>query len=81
MKGMRITLETIPAFVVSILPDGFIDFVNQRWLDYLGCSREEMLDWGWMRTTHPEDLKRVLNNWEADGARKEQQGNWLCSLY
>jgi PAS domain S-box-containing protein len=63
-RELRITLETIPTSVVSSLPDGSVDFVSQSWLDYLGCSREEMLGWGWMKTTHPEDLDRVLNNWQ-----------------
>ena len=62
-RELRITIETIPAFVVSALPDGSVDFVSQGWLDYVGCSREEMLDWGWMKTTHPEDLDRVVNTW------------------
>ena len=64
-RELRITLETIPGFVSSIEPDGSVDFVSQSWLDYLGCSREEMLDRGWMKTMHPEDLERVLNNWQA----------------
>jgi PAS domain S-box-containing protein len=64
-RELRITLETIPAFVSSTRPDGAIDFVSQGWLDYLGCSREKMLDWAWMKTTHPEDLERVMNNWKA----------------
>jgi PAS domain S-box-containing protein len=70
-RELRITLETIPTSVVSTLPDGSVDFVSQSWLDYLGCSREEILGWGWMKTTHPEDLDRVLNNWHAALAAKE----------
>src|SRR6266403_3475554 len=70
-RELRITLETIPTSVVSTLPDGSVDFVSQSWLDYLGCSREEILGWGWMRTTHPEDLDRVLNNWQAALAARE----------
>lgn len=64
-RELRLTLETIPTSVVSALPDGSVDFVSQSWLDYLGCSREEMLGWGWMKITHPEDLDRVLKNWQA----------------
>jgi PAS domain S-box-containing protein len=64
-KELRTTIETIPTSVVSTLPDGSVEFVSQRWLDYLGWSRDEMLDWGWMKITHPEDLDRVLSSWEA----------------
>ena len=64
-RELRITIEAIPAYVVRCLPDGAIDFVSQSWLDYTGCSREELLDRGWMRITHAEDLDRVSNNWRA----------------
>src|SRR6266850_7091880 len=64
-RELRITIETIPAFVSSTLPDGSVDFISQGWLDYVGCSREEILGWGGKKTIHPEDLDRVLNNWQA----------------
>jgi PAS domain S-box-containing protein len=64
-RELRIIIETIPTSVVSTLPDGSVDFASQSWLDYLGCSREEMLGWGWMKITHPEDLDRVLHNWQG----------------
>ena len=64
-RELRITIETIPAFVSSTLPDGSVDFVSQGWLDYVGRSWEEMLGSGWTKTIHPEDLDRVLNNWRA----------------
>ena len=63
-RELRITLETIPTSVLRTLPDGAVDFVNQSWLDYLGCSREEILGWGWMKTVHPEDIDKLLKNWE-----------------
>jgi PAS domain S-box-containing protein len=63
-RELRVTLETIPTSVLRTLPDGAVDFVNQSWLDYLGCSREEILGWGWMKTVHPEDIDKLLNNWQ-----------------
>ena len=64
-RELRITLETIPAFVVSTLPDGSVDFVSQSWLDYLGRSQEEILGWSWVQIVHPEDLDTLLNSWQA----------------
>jgi PAS domain S-box-containing protein len=75
-RELRTTIETIPAFVVSSLPDGSIDFVSQSWLEYTGCPREELLDWGWMNITHSEDLQRVENKWRgalASGEPFEQE--------
>jgi PAS domain S-box-containing protein len=62
---LRVTIETIPAFVGTALPDGSVDFVSQSWLDYTGLSREEWLGWGWMTVTHPEDLDNALTKWKA----------------
>src|SRR5882762_538304 len=70
-RELRTTLEAIPAAVTSARPDGSVDFVSQSWLDYVGCSREETLGWGWTTTVHPEDLDRVLNNWQAASAAGE----------
>jgi len=70
-RELRTTLEAIPASVTSARPDGSVDFVSQSWLDYVGCSREETLGWGWTTTIHPEDLDRVLNNWQAASAAGE----------
>jgi PAS domain S-box-containing protein len=61
----RQALETIPAVVVSALPDGSVDFVSQSWLDYTGLAREQWLGSGWMKVTHPEDLDRAVNKWQA----------------
>ena len=41
-RELATTIETIPALVLSFLPDGTVDFVSHRWLDYVGLSREEM---------------------------------------
>ncbi|MGA7633331.1 MAG: PAS domain S-box protein, partial [Terriglobales bacterium] len=46
-RELRTIIETIPAFVVSALPDGSVDFLSQSLLDYTGFSREQLLGWGW----------------------------------
>jgi len=64
-KDLRLTIETIPAFVGTALPNGSVDFISQSWLDYTGLSREEWVGWGWMTVTHPEDLERAAMKWRA----------------
>jgi len=58
--NLRTIIETIPAFVRTANPDGFIDFVSQSWLDYMSLSREEWVGWGWINKVHPEDRDRVV---------------------
>ena len=74
-RELATTIETIPALVLSFLPDGTVDFVSHRWLDYVGLSREAMfptrkplsptLGGAWKSTNHPDDLDRALNKWQA----------------
>src|SRR5271170_1389896 len=62
---LRTIIETIPAFVVSALPDGSVDFLSQSLLDYTGVSKEQWLGWGWRDIAHPEDADRVVNKWRV----------------
>ena len=55
--SLRVVIDTIPARAWSILPDGTLDFVNQRWLEYTGLSLEEAIEEP-TRTMHPDDLPR-----------------------
>src|SRR5579862_9777788 len=36
----QLAVDTIPGLVWSALPDGYIDFLNQRWLEYTGLTLE-----------------------------------------
>jgi PAS domain S-box-containing protein len=60
-------INTIPTMVWTLQPDGAIDFVNQRWMDYTGLSLEEEME-DPTRAVHPEDLPRVMKEWLADMA-------------
>lgn len=62
---LRRVIDTIPAIVWSALPDGSVDFVNNRWLQYTGLSLEQSLGWHWTATTHPDDFTRTTDYWRA----------------
>jgi PAS domain S-box-containing protein len=63
-------INTIPMMVWTLQPDGAIDFVNQRWMDYTGLSLAEERE-DPTRPVHPEDLPRVMKKWLADIAAGE----------
>jgi PAS domain S-box-containing protein len=67
----RRIIDAIPALAHSNLPDGSAEFANQRWLDYTGLSAQEVYDWGWKASIHPEDLDKVLDTWKAHLASGE----------
>ncbi len=62
-KELRDVVETIPAMVWTTLADGACVFVNQRWQDFTGLSREDALGWNWEKSVHPDDLIRGRTDW------------------
>lgn len=68
--GLLQLLNTIPTMAWSVQPDGAVDFVNQRWLDYTGLTLEQEIE-DPMRVLHPEDRPRVVEKWLADMAAGE----------
>jgi PAS domain S-box-containing protein len=64
---VRLIIDTIPTMAWSVQPDGAIDFVNQRWMDYTGLSLQEEIE-NPTRAIHPEDLPGVLETWRGDMA-------------
>jgi PAS domain S-box-containing protein len=61
----RLAIDTIPALVWTALPDGSVDFLNQRWLEYTGLSFEEAIGWGWQAAVYPDDLPHLMAFWHS----------------
>src|ERR1700756_354035 len=62
-QSLQTLVETIPAFVWRARPDGHIDYVNRRLLEYLGSPLEEIIGWGWMDKVHPDDIAFKVQTW------------------
>jgi PAS domain S-box-containing protein len=55
--------DSIPQQVWTALPDGGLDYVNQRVLTYFDRSFDEMLGWGWREFVHEDDLPETIERW------------------
>ncbi|MFZ1007363.1 MAG: ATP-binding protein [Candidatus Sulfotelmatobacter sp.] len=62
---LRRVINTIPAHVWSTLPDGSVDFINQRLLESTGLSIEALLGSGWQSIVHPDDRARYIAKWRS----------------
>jgi PAS domain S-box-containing protein len=76
----RTMIDAISAMAWSSLPDGAVEFLNRRWLDYTGLSLDEALGWGWNAAVHPDDLEPLTNRWRALLA-SGQAGEMEARLY
>jgi PAS domain S-box-containing protein len=64
-KEVRDVVNAVPAAVWSALPDGALDFVNERWLEFTGLAPQAALGWNWEAAVHPDDRSRVVAEWRA----------------
>jgi PAS domain S-box-containing protein len=62
---IRLIINTVPGLLWTARPDGWVDFLNQRWLEYTGMNLEQGLGWAWQPGYHPDDLGNVLSKWRA----------------
>jgi PAS domain S-box-containing protein len=68
---LRRVINTIPAHVWSTLPDGSVDFINQRLLESTGLSIDALLGSGWQSIIHPDDRTRYIAKWTSALAEGE----------
>jgi PAS domain S-box-containing protein len=59
--AIRSIIDSIPGYVHTMRPDGAVEFVNQRILDFFQKTTQELSDWAPL--VHPEDRDAVLSQW------------------
>jgi PAS domain S-box-containing protein len=64
-ERFRALADSMPQMVWTARPDGYVDYYNQRWLDYTGLSLEETEGDGWKQTHHPDDVQGSVDKWAA----------------
>ncbi|MGP8198054.1 MAG: PAS domain S-box protein [Limisphaerales bacterium] len=62
---LRLVIDTIPGLVWSANPDGYIDYLNKRWIEYTGLTLEKAGGWRWQAAVNPEDLPGLLGYWKS----------------
>jgi formate hydrogenlyase transcriptional activator len=63
--SLQAIVDTIPSFVWRAAPDGGKEFLNQRWHEYTGLSPAEAHGWEWKVVVHPDDLYRLVEEWQV----------------
>ncbi|MBV8052507.1 MAG: PAS domain-containing protein [Acidobacteriaceae bacterium] len=58
-------INTIPTTAWTTRPDGYCDFLNQVWLEYVGMTAESAQGWGWAEAIHPQDRPRLVEEWQS----------------
>lgn len=74
---LRVLTEVIPQQIWSGTSDGSIDYCNQRLLDYVGRSLQDVQGERFLETIHAEDRERFRQSWQGAVARGAPfEGEW-----
>src|SRR6202795_3341016 len=61
----ELLVDSIPALIHTARPDGYLDYFNKPWLEYLGVTLDKVAGWNWTAHVHPEDIEGILAKWRA----------------
>jgi PAS domain S-box-containing protein len=63
--NIQLLVDSIPALIHTARPDGYLDYFNKPWLEYLGATLEQVSGWNWRAFIHPEDVEGIVARWLA----------------
>jgi PAS domain S-box-containing protein len=63
--NIQLLVDSIPALIHTGRPDGYLDYFNKPWLEYLGASLDQVCGWNWRAFIHPEDVEGIVAQWLA----------------
>ena len=70
---LRRFVNHVPALGWSALPDGSLEYVNQRFRDYTGLSPDELYGSGWKSAIHRDDIQ-TLESWSQELLQSREAG-------
>jgi formate hydrogenlyase transcriptional activator len=62
-ESFRGIVDSMPAFAWYAAPDGKIEYLNQRILDFTAEHQENLVGFGWANVLHPQDVERTKKAW------------------
>jgi PAS domain S-box-containing protein len=63
--NIHLLVDSIPAMIHTSMPDGYLDYFNKPWLEYLGATLDKIAGWNWTAFIHPEDVDGIVAKWRA----------------
>src|SRR5712664_1097672 len=61
----QLLVDSIPALIHTARPDGYLDYFNKPWLEYLGVTLDKVAGWNWTAYVHSEDVEGIVAKWRA----------------
>jgi PAS domain S-box-containing protein len=65
LASLQDLVDSVPALIHTSRPDGYLDFFNDRWFEYVGLRLEDLEGWKWTAVIHPDDVNALVAKWRA----------------
>jgi PAS domain S-box-containing protein len=62
-RELRLLVETIPALMWRGTPEGELDYLNERAVEYLGHTAENLSGGRWLELVHPDHRDAAVRRW------------------
>jgi two-component system, chemotaxis family, CheB/CheR fusion protein len=71
-ERFHIIADNMPQKMNTTDADGNVDYYNQQWFDYTKMTFEEMIEAGWKKIIHPDDLPIREERWKHSVSTGEE---------
>jgi PAS domain S-box-containing protein len=61
----QLLVDSIPGLIHTARPDGYLDYFNKPWLEYLGVTLDKVTGWNWTAFVHPQDVEGIVAKWRT----------------
>jgi PAS domain S-box-containing protein len=65
LASLQALIDSLPTLIHTGRPDGYLDFFNQRWLQFVGLRLEELEGWNWTSAVHRDDVAALVARWRV----------------
>jgi PAS domain S-box-containing protein len=62
-ESFRQIVDSMPAFAWCASPDGKLEYLNRRIVDYTAERLEDLVGFGWAKVLHSDDVERTKKAW------------------
>src|SRR5262245_30789997 len=62
-RSLKLLIDTIPALVWRSTPEGELDYLNQRAVEYLGHTAQTLAGGRWLELVHPDHRDATVQRW------------------
>jgi PAS domain S-box-containing protein len=67
---LRQILDSSPGLIHTARTDGYLDFFNCTWCEFVGKPVEELYGWKWTSCVHPDDIEVLSRSGENQSPRE-----------